>query len=57
MLTAAINLLKWKGLSPNDHVLVTINPSIEFYAVAIAALAIGIVLYSCVCNIKKKSSS
>lgn len=39
--TAAINLLKWKGFSPNDRVLLTIYPSIEFYAVAIAVLAIG----------------
>ena len=50
MLTAAINLLKWKGLSPNDRVLITINPSIEFYTVAVAALAIGIVL-SCVSRV------
>ena len=40
--TASINLLKWKGLVPNDRVLMTIEPSVDFYAAVIAILAIGI---------------
>ncbi len=40
-ITVAINLLKWKGFSTNDRVLVVMYPSIEFYAMAVAVLAIG----------------
>lgn len=40
-ITAAINLLRWKGISANDRVLMTISPSVDFYAVAIAVLAVG----------------
>ena len=39
--TALAGLLKWKGVSPNDRVLITMQPSVEFYVVAIAVLAIG----------------
>jgi acyl-coenzyme A synthetase/AMP-(fatty) acid ligase len=39
--TATVNLLKWKGVVPNDRVLVTITPSIEFYAIAIGVFALG----------------
>ena len=39
--TAAAQLLKWKGVAPNDSVLITLQPSVDFYAIAIAALAIG----------------
>ena len=39
--TATVNLLKWKGVVPNDRVLVTITPSIEFYAIAIGVFAVG----------------
>ena len=39
--TAATQLLKWKGVAPNDSVLITLQPSVDFYAIAIAALAIG----------------
>ena len=39
--TATVNLLKWKGVVPNDRVLMTIQPSIEFYAIAIGVFAIG----------------
>lgn len=40
-ISTAINLLRWKGVLPNDRVLMTISPSVDFYAVAIAVLAIG----------------
>ena len=39
--TTVINLLKWKGVLPNDRVLMTVLPSVDFYAVAIAVLAVG----------------
>ena len=39
--TAVVNLLKWKGVVPNDRVLVTMQPSIDFYAVAIGVFAVG----------------
>lgn len=39
--TTAINLLKWKGVTPNDRVLMTISPSVDFYAVSIAVMAVG----------------
>ena len=39
--TAVAHMLKWKGVSPNDHVLITVQPSVDFYAMAIAVLAIG----------------
>ena len=39
--TAVVNLLKWKGVVPDDHVLVTIQPSIDFYAVAVGVFAVG----------------
>lgn len=39
--TATVNLLKWKGVLPNDRVLVTIQPSIDFYAIAVGVFAVG----------------
>ena len=39
--TATVNLLKWKGVVPNDRVLVTITPSIDFYAIAVGVFAMG----------------
>ncbi len=40
-ITATITLLKWRGVSPNDRVLMTVPVSVDFYAIAIAVFAIG----------------
>lgn len=39
--TAMVHLLKWKNVVPNDRVLLTVQPSIDFYAISIAVFAIG----------------
>lgn len=39
--TTVANLLRWKGVVPNDRVLMTVAPSVDFYAIAVAVLAIG----------------
>ena len=35
------SILKKGGLKPNDRVLITVRPSVEFYALTIAVLAAG----------------
>ena len=42
--TAMVHLLKWKGVAANDRVLMTVKPSVEFYAIAIAVFAVGKIL-------------
>lgn len=39
--TCVAQLLQCRFVSPNDRILITMQPSIDFYATAIAALAIG----------------
>ena len=41
MVTSTVNFLKWKGMVPNDRVIITIQPSVDFYAVATAVLVLG----------------
>ena len=40
-ITSAIKCLKLKGMVPNDRVIITMQPSVDFYAIAFAVLAIG----------------
>ena len=49
-ITAVVHLLKWKGGSPNDRVLMTVPVSVEFYAIAIAVFAVGEALSRCEFN-------
>ena len=46
-ITAVVHLLKWKGVSPNDRVLMTVPVSVDFYAIAIAVFAVGESLSQC----------
>ena len=39
--TAYAKLLRAKGVRPNDHLLMTILPSVDFFALAVAAFAVG----------------
>ncbi len=45
-ITATVQLLKWRGVSPNDRVLLTLPVCVDFYAIAISVFAIGTI---CVC--------
>lgn len=45
-ITAMANLLKCKGISPNDRVILTIPVSVDFYAIAIAIFAVGGYMYT-----------
>ena len=41
MVTSYAEVLKRSGAQPGDRILITINISINFYAMAVATLAIG----------------
>ena len=36
-----VHLLKWKGVGANDRVLMTVKPSVDFYAITIAVFVVG----------------
>ena len=41
LVTSYVEVLKRSGAQPGDRILITINISINFYAMAVATLAIG----------------
>ena len=40
-ISRAVHLLKSKGAAPGHRMLITMKPSVDFYALAIASFAIG----------------
>lgn len=40
-ISSAVHLLKMKGVVPGNRVLITMQPSVDFYALAIASFAVG----------------
>lgn len=55
-ITATVTLLKWRGVSPNDRVLLTLPVCVDFYAIAIAVFAIG-TYESCALMVRELASS
>lgn len=40
-ISSAVHLLKMKGVVPGNRVLITMQPSVDFYALAVASFAVG----------------
>ena len=40
-ISAAVRLLRANGVVPGNRVLITVKPSVRFYALAIATLVVG----------------
>ena len=46
-ISAAVQQLRTRGVAPGNRLLITMSPSVDFFALAIAAFIIGKCIYIC----------